>query len=88
MPKVYLNENDRLTERLVAWIYGQMKVKGIPQWQIAEELNITQSGFNQKLKNRSFSFTDFLTIVRIFEPDTEDLVRLVRLTGTGGKRND
>jgi predicted XRE-type DNA-binding protein len=72
MPKVFITENDRLTERLVAWIYGQMKVKRIPQRQIAEELNISQPAFAQKLKNRSFSFTDFLTIVRIFEPDTED----------------
>lgn len=78
MPKVYLTENEKLTERFVAWIYGQMKVKRIPQREIAEELNISQPAFAQKLKNRSFSFADFLTLVRVLEPDSEELQRLVR----------
>lgn len=77
MSRVYLSENERLTERLVAWIYGQMKVKRIRQQQIADELGISQSAFAQKMKKRSFSFTDFLTIVRMLEPDTKDLDRLL-----------
>lgn len=77
MPKVFLSENERLSERLTAWIYGQLKVKHIPQRIMAEELEISQPAFAQKLKNRSFSYTDFLTIVRVLEPDDADLNRLL-----------
>ena len=77
MPKVFLNENQRLNERFVAWIYGEMKCQRIPQRIMAQELEITQSAFSQKLKNRSFTFTDFLTIVRVLKPDTKELDRLL-----------
>lgn len=77
MPRVYLSENERLSERLSAWVYGQMKVKKIPQRIMAEELEISQPAFAQKLKNRSFSYTDFLTFVRVLEPDTADIERLL-----------
>lgn len=77
MPKVYLSENQRLSERLSAWVYGQMKVKKIPQRIMAEELEISQPAFAQKLKNRSFSYTDFLTFVRVLEPDTAEIERLL-----------
>jgi hypothetical protein len=83
MPRVYLNDNDRLSEHLSAWIYGQMKMKQITQKDMAEHLFITASAFNQKLKKKKFSFNDFLTIVRILEPDADELVRL-----TGGKRRN
>lgn len=77
MPRVYLSENERLSERLSAWVYGQMKVKKIPQRIMAEELEISQPAFAQKLKNRSFSYTDFLTFVRVLEPGTKELERLL-----------
>lgn len=77
MPRVYLSENERLTERLVAWVYGQMKVKKIPQRIMAEEMEISQPALAQKLKNRSFTYSDFLTFVRVLEPDTKDLERLL-----------
>lgn len=77
MPRVYLSENERLTERLVAWVYGQMKVKKIPQRIMAEEMEISQPALAQKLKNRSFTYSDFLTFVRVLEPDTKELDRLL-----------
>lgn len=77
MPRVYLSENERLSERLSAWVYGQMKVKKIPQRIMAEEMEISQPALAQKLKNRSFTYSDFLTFVRVLEPDTKDLDRLL-----------
>lgn len=77
MPRVYLSENERLSERLSAWVYGQMKVKKIPQRIMAEEMEISQPALAQKLKNRSFTYSDFLTFVRVLEPDTKDLERLL-----------
>lgn len=77
MPKVFLSENQRLSDGLVAWVYGQLKVRKITQKAMADELEISQSAFAQKLKNRSFSFTDFVTIVRVLQPDAKDLDRLL-----------
>ena len=78
MPKVYITENDRLTERFTSWVYGQMKVKKISQRTMAEEMGIQQPALAKKLRKRSFTFTDFLTIVRVLNPDSEELNRLVR----------
>lgn len=77
MPRVYLSENEKLSERLSAWVYGQMKVKKIPQRIMAEEMEISQPALAQKLKNRSFTYSDFLTFVRVLEPDTKELDRLL-----------
>jgi len=77
MPRVYLSENERLSERLSAWVYGQMKVKKIPQRIMAEEMEISQPALAQKLKNRSFTYSDFLTFVRVLEPDDKELSRLL-----------
>ena len=77
MPKVYLSENQRMSERLTAWVYGQLKVQRISQRVMAEEMEITQQAFSQKLKHHSFSFTDFLAIVRILKPDAQELDRLL-----------
>lgn len=77
MPRVYLSDNDRLTERLVSWTYGEMKCRKISQKTMASEMGISQAALSQKLKNRSISFADFLTIVRMLEPDAKELDRLL-----------
>lgn len=77
MPRVYLSENDRLCAKLSSWIYGEMKCQGISQKKLAEELEITQQALSKKLRSHSFSFTDFLTIIRVLEPDEKDLARLL-----------
>ena len=77
MPKIYLSENERLSARLARWIYGEMKAQGISQKVMADELEISQQAFSRKLKTNSFSFTDFLGIVRVLDPDEKELARLV-----------
>ena len=81
MPRVYLSETERLTERFTAWVYGQMKVRKISQRVLASEMDISQPALTKKLKNRSFSFIDFLNIVRVLEPDSEELIRLINTKG-------
>ena len=81
MPRTYLTENDRLTERFTSWVYGQMKVKKISQKTMAAEMEISQPALAKKLKNRSFTFKDFLVIVRVLKPDIEELSRLAGLKG-------
>lgn len=81
MPRVYLSENERTIEKLVAWTYGEMKRQQIPQKKMAEEMDITPSALCQKLKNRSLSYADFLTIISVLQPDTEDLMWLIGRRG-------
>ena len=77
MPKVFLSEKDRLSDRLASWVYGQMKLSRVTQKQLADELQITQQALSYKLKNRQFSFADFVTIVSVFAPDPSELAWLV-----------
>ena len=77
MPKVFLSDNDRLSDRLVAWIYGEMKCQKITQRDMAYELGISQAAFSQKLKNRSISFKDFVAIIRVLQPDSQEVDRLL-----------
>lgn len=82
MPRVYLNENERLIEKLISWTYGEMKRQQIPQKTMAEEMDITPSALCQKLKNRSLSYSDFLTIIRVLKPDDNDLAWLIGRRGS------
>ena len=82
MPKIYLSEKDRLSDRFASWVYGQMKSSRVTQKQLAEELHITQQALSYKLKNRQFSFTDFVTIVDVFAPDPSELAWLVGRKGS------
>ena len=44
-------------------------------------MEISQPALAKKLKNRSFTFKDFLVIVRVLKPDIEELSRLAGLKG-------
>lgn len=77
MPKVYLSENDRLSERLASWVYGEMKCRGISQVEMAKEMQISQQALSMKLKIHSFTFADLLTFIRVLEPDERELDRLL-----------
>ena len=81
MPKVYLNEKEKLSDRLASWVYGQMKSSRVTQGQLAKELDITQQALSYKLRNRSFSYPDFITIVAVFNPDASELAWLVGKRG-------
>jgi transcriptional regulator with XRE-family HTH domain len=77
MPKVYLSENERLNARIAAWVYGQMGLHKITQRKLADEMGITQQAICQKLQKQSFDVTDFACFVRIFKPESEELMRLL-----------
>ena len=77
MPRVYLNEGQKLCHRLAAWVYGHMKVQHVTQRELAEKRGISQQAISAKLRNRAFDFEDFLVFVAIFQPESEELNRLV-----------
>ena len=81
MPKVYLTEKDRVNNRLATWVYGQMKLQGITQKQLARELDITQQALSHKLKTHQFTYADFVTIVGVLAPEPNELAWLVGRRG-------
>ena len=78
MPKVYLSEKDRLSARLAKWVYGEMKLRGMTQAQLAEMLFISQQALSKKLSRASFSYEDFVLLVKVFEPTANELAALVK----------
>ena len=81
MPKTYITREAEQSARLSAWIYGQMKLKDIPQWKLAEERGITQSALNRKLKLNSYSFDDFAFFIRFFEGTVADMAWIAGAKG-------
>ena len=77
MPRIYLNEQQKLNNRLASWVYGEMKTQNITQRQLAEERGITQPAISHKLKCRSFDFEDICCFVRVFKPEGKEIKRLL-----------
>lgn len=77
MPKSYITRQEKLNNELTAWIYGQLKAKGIPQREISKELGISTQAFNYKLKTHTFRFEDLVVTFRILRPDAKTIARLM-----------
>ena len=78
MPKVYLNDNERKSARLAKWVYGELKSRRMTQDDLAKELGVTRQAVGVKLRKCQFSYTDFLTIIGLFEPTADELAWLVK----------
>ena len=81
MPAVYLSVTEKSKARLVAFIYSELKVRGLHQVDLADHMGISQQALCQKLKRRSFHFEDFVLIMDFFKPDDFQLHRII---GKGG----
>ena len=77
MPKVYITKQEKLNNNLSAWIYGQAKVMGVSQEQMAKAIGISQPSLNRKLKLGRFTFQDLTAVFAILEPDGEELMKLM-----------
>lgn len=77
MPKVYLTENDRISQRLARWIYGEMKVRRLTLVSIARKMNISHQALSKKLRSESFSYTDFVFFVKEFQPNDKELREII-----------
>ena len=77
MPRVYLSEKERISARLARWIYGEMKIRRISQQSLAEKMGITQQTLSYKLREKKFSYTDFVFFVKEFEPTQTELLELI-----------
>lgn len=77
MPRTYITQEQRQQAKLSAWIYGQMKVRHITQTELANKMGITQQGLSKKLRQHTFSYSDVLLFVKVFEPDQKELSMLL-----------
>ena len=76
MPKTYLTRESQIKARLTAWVYAQLKLHDMTQCDLADEMGITQSALNRKLRLDTYSFEDFCHFVKIFKADTCDMLWL------------
>lgn len=79
MPRVYLNDRERLCHRLATWVQGEKRRLKITDTQLADEHGISQSAMSRKLRLESFDYKDFVFFVQKFQPDTDTLLYIVGL---------
>lgn len=76
MPKVYATKVDRLKARMAAYVFSELKVRGIKQQELAKYMGITQQALSQKIAKQHFKFEDYVQIVNFFDADDHELRRL------------
>ena len=77
MPTIYLTREDKLSARLATYIYGELRMRKMSQEKLADAMGISRQALTNKLRRRSFSFGDFVSVVSYFEPDEKEINRLV-----------
>lgn len=60
MPKVFLNDADRICSREHKKLHGELMAEGVTNRQIASWLNCTAANVGQRWKNCSFSYRQIL----------------------------
>lgn len=78
MPKVYLTKQDEMSEKLVALIYGRMKVRNVTQKKMADRMGISQQAYGKKLKNRQFTYWDLVIIFDELDIDDQQMIQVMR----------
>ena len=79
MPKVYLNEKERMCHRLSTWVQGEKKRLKVTDTDLASEHGISQSAMSRKLRVESFDYKDFVFFVQKFKPDDDTLRFIIGL---------
>ena len=77
MPKTYLTRQDKLNNKLSAWITWTMKTLGFSQESLAKELGISQQALSRTIHNRKFSYEELVGIFGILKPDAETVAELM-----------
>lgn len=77
MPKCFLTEQDRLNNKLAAWVYGELKTQHITQEELATKRGISQQAISNKLRKKKFDFEDLVCFIKVFNPDIKEIERLI-----------
>lgn len=73
MPKVFLNDRDRMCHRLATWVQGEKRRLDLTDTDLANEHGISPSAMSRKLRIASFDYKDFVFFVQKFKPDNDTL---------------
>lgn len=74
MPRVNLTKEDRQLNKIYNFILGTCYTQRIPQRVLADELGISQQAYAYKIKHRSFSLSDFVTIMNFLGKDVTECI--------------
>ena len=74
MPRVYLTKEDAQLNKIYNFIIGTCYSRRIPQRSLADELGISQQAYAYKIKHRSFSLSDFVTIMNVLGKDVTECI--------------
>ena len=77
MPRVAINRPAYLTNDLYAYLIGQMKVRGITQQSLGEQLGLSQQVVSGKLKKKQLSTQELIIVLDILEVDGGMLAHLM-----------
>lgn len=77
MPRVAINKPAYLTNDLYAYLIGQMRVRGITQQSLGEQLGLSQQVISGKLKKKQLSTEELIRVLDILEVDGEMLAHLM-----------
>ncbi len=79
MPRVAIKKKDYKQSDLSAYIGSRMYAMQIRQVDMAEELNISQPAFCNRLANGHFTYKDMLTIFKKLGTTDEEILKLMKL---------
>lgn len=74
MPRVYLTKEDAQLNKIYNFIIGTCYSRRIPQRVLADELGISQQAYAYKIKHRTFSLSDFVTIMNVLGKDVTECI--------------
>lgn len=71
MPRVKLNQTKYKLTDFNKWLEKKMIDFDMNQVDVAELINIGQSGFSKKMKKNSFTLEEFIILANYFDANTE-----------------
>jgi len=77
MPNIYLTREERLKNRMTAWLTHEMRIRRMRQIDMAKIMGISQQALSMKIKLNSYSHQDILCFFDTFEPDSETVSHLM-----------
>lgn len=75
MPKVYLQETDKLLNNLKEFIYGRLRNKHLSQSKLAEDIGISKQTFSNKMKALTFTTEELIEMFDVLEVSEEEVTR-------------
>ena len=77
MPRVVTKKYEYAVNDLYAYLIGQMKVRGVTQEALGEELGVTQQVISSKLRKRQLSTKELIEVLDILEVEGRMVAQLM-----------